>query len=159
MSTSPVFLPFASAHSVLLPSLRPSFTRLPARLNSTSAATPPKENSATQQQHPIGSEEGTTRGNTTSHSPNASEHNIPKDELKDQQEAEAAEAGGAVAEGKYGPGGAVRPVFVVFLSLFPRLPLVPARTDTIVLPQVEGNYTQGTKQAQDRQQASKQGEH
>ncbi|GAA6021268.1 hypothetical protein JCM10207_002597 [Rhodosporidiobolus poonsookiae] len=99
----------------------------PSLFNATSAASAPPDHSATQSQHPTGPKNG--KGNTTAHTASASQHNAPKDPLKDKQEAEAAEAGPAVADGQYGPGNTV-----------------------------EGNYTQGTKQAQDRQAAAKQGE-
>jgi hypothetical protein len=122
VSTLPVFPPFLFLISFFLHSLRSSLV-LPARLNSTSAAKPPADSSATQQQHPSSS----SAGNTTSHSPNASQHNSKKDPLKDKQEAEAAEAGPAVAEGKYGPGAPVRlfSPFLPFFSSFLRLLTLP----------------------------------
>ncbi|GAA5838015.1 hypothetical protein JCM11251_006824 [Rhodosporidiobolus azoricus] len=71
-----------------------------------------------------------TKGNTTSPEVSATDQNAPKDASKDKMEAEAAAAGPEVADAQYGPGNAV-----------------------------EGNYTAGTKEAQDRKEAAKQGDH
>ncbi|GAA6044036.1 hypothetical protein JCM8097_001381 [Rhodosporidiobolus ruineniae] len=91
-----------------------------------SAAKAPADHSATQQQHGGSS---TPKGNRTSPQASASEYNAPKDPLKDKQEAEAAEAGPAVADGQYG-GGAV----------------------------VEGNYTKESDEGKKHRAAAQQGE-
>ncbi|GAA5852547.1 hypothetical protein JCM9279_005506 [Rhodotorula babjevae] len=70
------------------------------------------------------------KGNTTSPQASASEHNAPKDSDKDKMEAEAASAGPEAADAQY--GGA---------------------------DMVEGNYTKGSKEAKDRKEAGKMGEH
>ncbi|GAA5984513.1 hypothetical protein JCM11641_007007 [Rhodosporidiobolus odoratus] len=116
-------------NSPVAPSFSRAYRPSYSLLNAASATHAPPEHSATKQQHG-NSAPGKGKGNTTSHSTSATDYNSPKDPLKDKQEAEAAEAGPAAADAQYGGGNIV-----------------------------EGNYTAGTKQAQDRKEAGKQGEH
>lgn len=96
-----------------------------ARLPTTGPSdSPAPGHSATAAQH------GTSdRGNSTSHTASASQHNAPNDPKQDAAEAASAAPGPEAMDGQYGGGNLV-----------------------------EGNYTKGSKEQKDRAEAAKQGE-
>ncbi|GAA5984796.1 hypothetical protein JCM10908_003508 [Rhodotorula pacifica] len=105
--------------------IRPYHATVIARFPTTGPSdSPAPGHSATASQHGA-----TPKGNTTSPTASASQHNAPKDPKQDAAEAEAAAPGPEAMDGQYGGGNLV-----------------------------EGNYTKGSKQQKERAEAAKQGE-